>query len=67
MFLFVAGRTEMVDGSVCIYCIRMCAFFFFFWKRVVVDGGFVQTAGTMSIRRELKLGLKEKKIQSSGM
>lgn len=65
IFLFVAGRTEMVDGSVCIYCIRMWAFFF--WKRVVVDGGFVRTAGTMSVRRELKLGLKEKKIQSSGM
>lgn len=53
--------------ALCVSTVFECEhFFFFFWKRVVVDGGFVQTAGTMSIRRELKLGLKEKKIQSSG-
>lgn len=47
--------------ALCVSTVFKCVCMHFFWKRVVVDGGFVRTASMMSVRREQKLGLKEKK------
>lgn len=47
--------------ALCVSTVFECVCVHFLGKRVVVDDGFVRTTGTMSARRELKLGLKDKK------